>query len=107
MAITFWDFINQGGKVFTSSGYRINNIILTPNTNPYPITGTIQFTDTISQTINWDANGNPQVVGTDTKLYLVPIKTTTVQYLSANTTLATVNSYAQWVTVNNTTAGVQ
>ena len=101
-----WDFVNQGGPAYTSGGYSVTNITLIANTNPYPITGTVNFTTTVSQTFSWDANGVPNQVSTDPKLYLVPVRNSTVSYLTltSNTTLLTVNTYSQWASIYNSTS---
>ena len=103
MSITIWDFMNQGGKVVTSGGFVVNNIVLIANTNPYPISANVQWTNNYSLSLSWDANGAPHITPSDPSLYLQPVKTVISYVMSSNTTLSSVNSYSQWANNNNQT----
>jgi len=104
MSLTVWQFISQGGTVRTSLGYSVNNIVLTANTNPYPISGSVIWTENHSTGLTWDVNGNPQDSANNIGLTLWPISIYSREMLISNSTLSTANSYSEWIANNNIVA---
>lgn len=96
-----WQFIDQGGTVKTTLGQTVNNIVLIANTNPYPITGNVVWTQNHSLPLSWAANGVPQNSSSNLGLELQPVGSITQYILFSNTTLDTANSYSEWSNTNN------
>lgn len=101
MSLTMWQFISQGGTVRTNDDHTVNTIVLTANTDPYPISGYVVWTENHSTKLYWDVNGVAANTNNNIGLNLAPVSLYVRYLVSPNTTLESANSYSDWLTKNN------